>query len=101
MSIDKTPFLRVRPFAPFIPHPWIPSIIIIIIISAPFFFICSLRLRIDALFVGPQDWVFDQAAATYALDAAMAERLRTANPEAFRNVVKRLLEASSQGPPGD
>jgi len=51
--------------------------------------------------VGPQDWVFDQAAATYALDAAMAERLRAANPEAFRNVVKRLLEASGQGHPED
>jgi magnesium chelatase subunit H len=42
-------------------------------------------------------WVYDQAAATYALDPAMAERLRQANPEAFRNVVGRLLEASSRG----
>jgi len=42
-------------------------------------------------------WVYDQAAATYALDPAMAERLRHANPEAFRNVVGRLLEASSRG----
>ncbi len=42
-------------------------------------------------------WVYDQAADTYALDPAMAERLRRANPEAFRNVVGRLLEASSRG----
>jgi magnesium chelatase subunit H len=42
-------------------------------------------------------WVYDQAADTYALDAAMAERLRKANPEAFRNVVGRLLEAHSRG----
>ncbi|MGB5134834.1 MAG: cobaltochelatase subunit CobN [Prochlorococcaceae cyanobacterium] len=32
-------------------------------------------------------WVYDQAADTYALDPAMAARLRQANPEAFRNVV--------------
>ena len=42
-------------------------------------------------------WVYDQAADTYAFDAAMAERLRRANPEAFRNVVGRMLEASSRG----
>ncbi|CAK6692435.1 cobaltochelatase subunit CobN [Synechococcus sp. CBW1107] len=42
-------------------------------------------------------WVYDQAADTYALDAAMAQRLREANPEAFRNVVGRMLEASSRG----
>ncbi|KEF41390.1 MAG: protoporphyrin IX magnesium chelatase [Cyanobium sp. CACIAM 14] len=42
-------------------------------------------------------WVYDQAADTYALDPAMAERLRQANPEAFRNVVGRMLEASSRG----
>ena len=42
-------------------------------------------------------WVYDQAADTYALDPAMAERLRRANPEAFRNVVGRMLEASSRG----
>ncbi len=49
-------------------------------------------------------WVYDQAADTYALDAAMAERLRQANPEAFRNVVGRMLEAHSRGiweAPGD
>jgi len=42
-------------------------------------------------------WVYDQAADTYALDPAMASRLRQANPEAFRNVVGRMLEASSRG----
>ena len=36
-------------------------------------------------------WVYDQAAATYAFDPAMAERLRKANPEAFRNIVGRLI----------
>ncbi|MEL6130688.1 MAG: cobaltochelatase subunit CobN, partial [Cyanobacteria bacterium J06628_4] len=37
---------------------------------------------------GFQDnWVYDQAAETYALDEAMAKRLREANPEAFRNIV--------------
>jgi len=47
---------------------------------------------------GFQDpWVYDQAAATYALDPAMAQRLRQANPEAFRNVVGRMLEAHSRG----
>lgn len=42
-------------------------------------------------------WVYDQAANTYALDAAMAEKLRQANPEAFRNVVGRMLEAHGRG----
>ena len=47
---------------------------------------------------GFQDpWVYDQAADTYALDPAMAQRLRQANPEAFRNVVGRMLEAHSRG----
>ncbi|NJL45253.1 MAG: hypothetical protein HC922_04885 [Leptolyngbyaceae cyanobacterium SM2_3_12] len=43
------------------------------------------------------EWVYDQAAATYALDAAMAQTLREANPEAFRNLVGRLLEAHGRG----
>ncbi len=42
-------------------------------------------------------WVYDQAADTYALDAEMAQRLREANPEAFRNVVGRMLEAHGRG----
>jgi magnesium chelatase subunit H len=43
------------------------------------------------------DWVYDQAADTYALDAEMAERLRKSNPEAFRNIIGRMLEASGRG----
>ncbi|OKH32242.1 magnesium chelatase subunit H [[Phormidium ambiguum] IAM M-71] len=43
------------------------------------------------------DWVYDQAAETYALDAEMAEKLRKANPEAFRNIIGRMLEANGRG----
>ncbi|MDZ7957713.1 MAG: magnesium chelatase subunit H [Aulosira sp. DedQUE10] len=43
------------------------------------------------------DWVYDQAADTYALDAEMAEKLRKANPEAFRNIIGRMLEAHGRG----
>ena len=42
-------------------------------------------------------WVYDQAADTYAFDAAMAAKLRRANPEAFRNLVGRMLEAHARG----
>jgi len=42
-------------------------------------------------------WVYEQAAATYTFDQAMAERLRQANPEAWRNIVGRLLEAHGRG----
>ncbi len=42
-------------------------------------------------------WVYDQAAQTYALDAKMAEKLRKANPEAFRNIIGRMLEAHGRG----
>jgi len=42
-------------------------------------------------------WVYDQAAATFVLDDAMRQRLEAANPEAARNAVGRLLEASSRG----
>lgn len=44
-----------------------------------------------------EGWVYDQAADTYALDAEMAEKLRQANPEAFRNIVGRMLEAHGRG----
>ncbi len=44
-----------------------------------------------------ENWVYDQAAETYALDAEMAEKLRKANPEAFRNIVGRMLEAHGRG----
>jgi magnesium chelatase subunit H len=43
------------------------------------------------------NWVYDQAAATYALDAEMAKRLQAANPEAFRNIIGRMLEANGRG----
>ena len=43
------------------------------------------------------DWVYDQAVDTYALDAEMANKLREANPEAFRNIVARSLEAQGRG----
>lgn len=43
-----------------------------------------------------EDWVYDQAAQTYAFDPEMAEQLRKANPEAFRNIVGRLIEAKGR-----
>jgi magnesium chelatase subunit H len=43
------------------------------------------------------DWVYDQAVETYALDPEMAEKLRKSNPEAFRNIVGRMLEAHGRG----
>ncbi len=43
------------------------------------------------------NWVYDQAAETYALDAEMAKKLQQANPEAFRNIVGRMLEANGRG----
>ncbi len=42
-------------------------------------------------------WVYNQAADTYAFDAEMAQKLRSANPEAFRNIVGRMLEANGRG----
>jgi magnesium chelatase subunit H len=44
-----------------------------------------------------ESWVYDQAADTYALDAAMAQQLQKSNPEAFRNIVGRMLEAHGRG----
>ncbi|MGG6264792.1 magnesium chelatase subunit H [Leptolyngbya sp. AN10] len=44
-----------------------------------------------------ESWVYDQAADTYALDSEMAKRLQEANPEAFRNIVARMLEANGRG----
>ncbi|KAF5843565.1 CobN/magnesium chelatase [Dunaliella salina] len=44
-----------------------------------------------------ENWAWDQAAETYALDEAMAEKLRQANPQAFSNVLRRMLEASGRG----
>jgi magnesium chelatase subunit H len=42
-------------------------------------------------------WVYDQASDTYALDPEMAKKLHEANPEAFRNIVGRMLEAHGRG----
>jgi magnesium chelatase subunit H len=42
-------------------------------------------------------WVYDGAADTYALDSEMAQKLQQANPEAFRNIVGRMLEAHGRG----
>jgi magnesium chelatase subunit H len=44
-----------------------------------------------------EKWVWDGAAENYILDEEMAARLRKANPEAFRNMVKRMLEANGRG----
>jgi len=43
------------------------------------------------------NFVFDQAAERYALDEEVAKKLQKSNPEAFKNVVRRLLEASGRG----
>lgn len=43
------------------------------------------------------NFVFDEAAERYALDEDVARKLQKANPEAFKNVVRRLLEANGRG----
>lgn len=44
-------------------------------------------------------WLCDglQAADTYVLDPEMAAQLRASNPQAFRNVLGRCLEAHGRG----
>ena len=42
------------------------------------------------------NFVFDQDAERYALDDEVAKKLQKANPEAFKNVVRRLLEAAGR-----
>ena len=42
-------------------------------------------------------WVYESAASTYALDPEMVQKLQDANPEAFRNIVGRMLEAHGRG----
>ena len=44
-----------------------------------------------------EDWVFDQAVASYVEDAAMAASLRKANPQAFANILARCIEAARRG----
>ncbi|HEY7915310.1 MAG TPA: cobaltochelatase subunit CobN [Blastocatellia bacterium] len=43
------------------------------------------------------DWIYDEVAATYVLDEAMLDRLRSLNPYSARNLVGRLLEAAGRG----
>ena len=43
------------------------------------------------------NFVFEQAAERYALDEDVAKQLQRSNPEAFKNVVRRLLEAAGRG----
>ena len=43
------------------------------------------------------NFVFEQAAERYALDEEVAKQLQKSNPEAFKNVVRRLLEAAGRG----
>ena len=43
------------------------------------------------------EWVYEGAYERYVGDAAMAEKLTTSNPEAMRNMVRRLLEAHGRG----
>jgi len=42
------------------------------------------------------NWVYDEVASTFVLDEDMRKRLESANPEAVRNAVGRLLEAHSR-----
>ncbi len=51
----------------------------------------------DAVSNCVDDFVYTQAAQTYALDAAMRDRLTQLNPQAMRNIVGRLLEANGRG----
>ncbi len=44
-----------------------------------------------------EDWMFDDAAKTFVLDDAMRRRLETANPQAARNAISRLIEANGRG----
>jgi magnesium chelatase subunit H len=43
------------------------------------------------------NWVYDRAAETYAFDEEIANRLKESNPEAFRNIIGRMLEANGRG----
>ena len=45
---------------------------------------------------GVDNFVFDQAAERYALDHNVAQKLQKTNPEAFKNIIRRLLEAAGR-----
>ncbi len=51
----------------------------------------------DAVTKGVDDWVYKKAAETYAFDPKMRDRLMKANPQAFKNIVGRMLEANGRG----
>jgi magnesium chelatase subunit H len=51
----------------------------------------------DATTKSVDDWIYQKAAETYALDEKMRERLAKLNPQAMKNIVGRLLEASGRG----
>ena len=53
------------------------------------------RLGRDERFA--EDWVYDGAHERYVADEAMREKLRRSNPQAFRNVLRRMLEAAGRG----
>ena len=42
-------------------------------------------------------YVFDTAAERYVLDESMVDKMKSLNPEAFRNLLKRMLEAKGRG----
>ncbi|MDW8464816.1 MAG: cobaltochelatase subunit CobN [Chloroherpetonaceae bacterium] len=51
----------------------------------------------DATTKSVNDWVYQKAAEIFALDETMRERLTRLNPQAMKNIVSRLLEASGRG----
>mmetsp|Transcript_1572 Transcript_1572/g.5385 ORF Transcript_1572/g.5385 Transcript_1572/m.5385 type:complete len:1547 (-) Transcript_1572:1607-6247(-) len=44
-----------------------------------------------------EQWVYEGAHERYVDDTAMQEQLRKSNPQAFQNVVRRMLEAAGRG----
>jgi magnesium chelatase subunit H len=44
-----------------------------------------------------ESWVYDEIAATYLLDEAVYQRMRSANSDATRNLAGRLMEAQERG----
>lgn len=44
-----------------------------------------------------ENWVYDGAHERYVADEEMRDKLRKNNPQAFRNVLRRMLEAAGRG----
>ena len=44
-----------------------------------------------------EDWSWDQSAEMYALDPEMRDKLKKSNPQAYTNMLKRMLEAQGRG----